>query len=258
MSRIRKLLLYSLGEKRYLRLLAGSFQKLYRTGRLGVDYQDIYFLKNLVRPGDYCIDIGAHLGYFTLELGRLAGNNGHVYAIEPMSKFFSTLKCMVEKNGLKNITLYQFAMGGESEFVEMGIPRVNNVKKFAYARAISSHRSLNYVESEKVKNVYGDELFRYLPRVDFIKCDVEGLELSVMKSFLEIIRKQQPVILCELGDPLDRKRLLDLLSPFSYRLYYLENKKLRALETDSAVRPVSHNHYFLPASRVQSLSHFFS
>jgi methyltransferase, FkbM family len=258
MSRIRKMLLYALGEKRYLRLLAGSFQKLYKTGQLGVDYQDIYFLKNLVKPGDYCIDIGAHLGYFTLELSRLAGSSGHIYAIEPMSKFFSTLKGMIEKKTLNNITLYPFAMGGESEFVEMGIPRVNNVKKFAYARAISSHRTLDYVESEQVKNVYGDELFSHLPRVDFIKCDVEGLELSVMKSFLGIIRKQQPVVLCELGDPLDRKRLLDLLSPFSYRLYYLENKKLKSLETDSAIRPVSHNHYFIPASRVQTLSQLFS
>src|SRR5580765_4336112 len=103
MSRIRKMLLYSLGEKRYLRLLAGSFQKIYKTGRLGVDYQDIYFLKNLIRPGDVCIDIGAHLGYFTFELSRLAGNNGHVYAIEPMSKFFNTIKNIAAHKKLKNI-----------------------------------------------------------------------------------------------------------------------------------------------------------
>ena len=253
MSRIRKLLLYSLGEKRYLRLLAGSFQKLYKTGRLGVDYQDIYFLKNMVRPGDYCIDIGAHLGYFTMELSRLAGNNGHVYAIEPMSKFFNTLKAIVENKKLENTTLYQVAMGGDEEFVEMGIPKVNNVKKFAYARVKNAHTYLEYVESEKVKNAHGDELFRNLPRVDFIKCDVEGLELPVFQSFLEILRKQQPILLCELGVP-ERKSLMDLLAPFSYKLFYLENKKLRPLETDSPVRPVSHNHYFIPQSRLQGLS----
>src|SRR5450631_1661951 len=253
MSRIRKMLLYSLGEKRYLRLLAGSFQTLYKTGRLGVDYQDIYFLKNLVRPGDQCIDIGAHLGYFTLELSRLAGNNGHVYAIEPMSKFFNVLKGMVENRGLKNITLYPYAMGGEAGFVEMGIPRVNNMKKFAYARVIRSSTFLEYVESEKVKNVYGDELFRNLPRVDFIKCDVEGLELPVFQSFLEIIRKHRPIILCELGDPAERKRLLDLLEGFGYQLYYLENKKLKPLDPDSSIRPVSHNHYFIPQDRLEIL-----
>jgi FkbM family methyltransferase len=253
MSRIRKMLLYSLGEKRYLRLLARSFQQLYKTGRLGVDYQDIYFLKQLVRPGDYCIDIGAHLGYFTLELSRIVGVHGHVYAIEPMSKFFNTLRGMVEGRRPGNITLYQYAMGGDSGFVEMGIPELNNVKKFAYARATSSHTSLHYVETEKVKNAQGDELFRSLPRVDFIKCDVEGLELAVIRSFLEVIRIHRPVILCELADPAERKHLLDLLSPFSYRLYYLENKKLKTLETESAVRPVSHNHYFVPENRAGSL-----
>ena len=51
-------------------------------------------------------------------------------------------------------------MGADTEFVEMGIPKVNNVKKFAYARVKSTHTYLEYVESEKVKNVYGDELFR--------------------------------------------------------------------------------------------------
>jgi FkbM family methyltransferase len=253
MSRIRKILLYSLGEKRYLRLLASSFQKLFRTGGLGLEYQDIYFLKNLIRPGDRCIDIGAHLGYFTIELSRLAGSGGHVYAIEPMSKFYDTLKGIVEKRNLKNITLCQYAMGGDAEFVEMGIPQLNNVKKFAYARAISSHATLNYVETEKIKNARGDEMFLDLDSVDFIKCDVEGLELAVFMSFIKTIEKHRPVILCELADPAERKRLLDLLSPFSYRVFYLANKKLKTMDAGSAIRPVSHNHYFIPETRMSRI-----
>jgi hypothetical protein len=113
---------------------------------------------------------------------------------------------------------------------------------------------LEYVESEKVKNVYGDELFRNLSRVDFIKCDVEGLELPVFQSFLEVIRKHRPIILCELGDPVERKRLLDLLGEFGYALYYLDNKKLKQLDPESAIRPVSHNHYYIPQIRIPDLS----
>jgi FkbM family methyltransferase len=256
MKLIRKFLLYSLGEKRYLQLLADSFQILYKTGRLGVDYQDIYFLRNLVGPGDYCIDIGAHLGYFTVELSRLTSNGGHVYAIEPMSKFFKTLNRVIEKRKPGNVTLYQYAMGGDSGFVDMGIPKVNNVKKFAYARVMQTSTFLEYVESEKVKNVYGDELFQDLPRVDFIKCDVEGLELAVIQSFLKIIGKYKPILLCELGDPKERQRLMDLLSPYSYKLYYLENKKLRSLSTESPIHPVSHNHYFIPEERTRQLTNF--
>jgi FkbM family methyltransferase len=253
MTGIRQILLRSLGEKRYLRLLASAFQRLYKTGWLGVDYQDIYFLRNLIRPGDYCIDIGAHLGYFTCELSRLAGSNGHVYAIEPMSKFYQTLRALIKSRGISNVTLEQYAMGAETEFVEMGIPRVDNVKKFAYARAVEYNDWLEYVESEKVRNIRGDEHFAGLPRLDFIKCDVEGLELSVFRSFREIIRKHRPVILCELGDPQDRGRLLELLGENDYALYYLENKKLRALETDSPVKTVSHNHYFIPGTRLKNL-----
>jgi FkbM family methyltransferase len=252
MSRIRKMLLFSLGEKRYLRLLAGSFQKIYRTGRLGVDYQDIYFLKNLIKAGDICIDIGAHLGYFTFELSRLAGNNGHVYAIEPMSKFFQTLENLVSGRKLKNITLYQNAMGADTEFVEMGIPKLNNVKKYAYARVKSTHSYLEYMDSEKVKNVQGDQLFADLKKLDFIKCDVEGLELQVFQSFLETIRRFRPVILCELEDPGKRETLLNLLSAGSYSIYYLENRKLKPLSNESTVDPVSHNHYFIPENRLNS------
>ncbi|HEY1214671.1 MAG TPA: hypothetical protein VGE93_13655, partial [Bryobacteraceae bacterium] len=59
---LRKILLSTLGEKKYLSLLSNAFQWLYPTGMLGKEYQDIYFLKKFIRPGDGCIDIGAHLG----------------------------------------------------------------------------------------------------------------------------------------------------------------------------------------------------
>jgi len=257
MSLIRKLLLNSLGEKRYLHLLASSFQTLYKTGRLGIDYQDIYFLKNLIKPGDICIDIGAHLGYFTFELSRLTGPDGHVYAIEPMSKFFHTIRHFAANKKLKNITLYQNAMGADTEWVEMGIPQLNNVKKFAYARVKSTHSYLDYVESEKVKNVRGDELFQSLTKLDFIKCDVEGLELPVFESFLSTIGKYKPLILCELEEAKKRQTVLDLFSGSGYSLYYLKNKKLRPLSPDSTVEPVSHNYYFIPQNRLQNLQPLF-
>jgi hypothetical protein len=148
-------------------------------------------------------------------------------------------------------------MGAGSEWVEMGIPRVNNVKKFAYARAVASSDWLEYVESEKVRNVGGDEHFADLPRLDFIKCDVEGLELPVFSSFMGIIRKYQPIILCELGEPKDRARLLELLGEDRYCLYYLDNKKLKPLPTASPVKTVSHNHYFIPHPRLEAIRHLF-
>ncbi len=152
---IKKILLNVLGEKKYLSFLAGSFQRLYRTGLLGKEYQDIYFLKKIIREGDWCVDIGAHLGYFTLELSRLAGPSGKVFAVEPMSPFHNTLQRLLRRKRTTNVTLYQLALGGNGEYVEMGIPQVGDMKRFAYARVMESSAHLDFVESEKVKNESG-------------------------------------------------------------------------------------------------------
>ena len=142
---IKQILLKLLGEKRYLSLLAGSFQRLYPTGKLGLNYQDVYFLKNIIEKGAYCADIGAHLGYYTLELSRLAGPSGKVVAIEPMPKFNQTLDRLLQRKKTANVTLLQVALGGEGEYVEMGIPQVGNMKKFAYARVMKYSEHFQYI-----------------------------------------------------------------------------------------------------------------
>jgi FkbM family methyltransferase len=257
MNSLRKILLALLGEKKYLFLLSSSFQFLYKTVGMGKDYQDIYFLKKFIRPGDYVVDIGAHLGYFTLELSRLVRDGGKVFAIEPFSKFHEVLQEQVWKKNLRNVELIKAAMGGDQDFVEMGIPRVNKVKKFAYARIKKSNLTLDYVESEKVKNLEGDKLFLDLPRLDFIKCDVEGLEIAVFSSMMKTIARHEPILLCELADKNERRKLLEMLKPLGYEMYILEQKKLKVLDVDSAKSGISHNHYFIPPGRKSKLeSHF--
>jgi FkbM family methyltransferase len=251
MNSVRKILLSVLGEKKYLSLLASSFQKLYRRGLMGTDYQDIYFLKKFLRKGDCCIDIGAHLGYFTLEMSRLVSDTGKVYAIEPMSKFYQTLEALLKKENIRNVDLRQLAMGGEGEWVEMGIPQVDKIKKFAYARVKESNTYLEYVESEKVKNEYGDSLFSDLASLDFIKCDVEGLEVSVFSRMLQTLARYRPVLLCELGNQEDRIALFQMLGHLDYEVFFLHDKRLRRLNVSADTKPISHNHYFIPATRLE-------
>ena len=255
---IKQALLALLGEKRYLSLLAGSFQRLYPSGRLGLDYQDIYFLSNIIEKGAICGDIGAHLGYYTLELSRLAGPSGKVIAVEPMPKFNQVLANLLRRKKAENVILHQVALGGDGEFVEMGIPKVGNMKKFAYARVMKSSEHLQYIESVKVRNLTGDGLFRDLPRLDFIKCDVEGLEVPVFTSTLETLKLYQPILLCELADKAERIKLFELLRPMDYAAYRLENKRLYPLDVYSDQTAISHNHYFIPVRHQQRLGQWIA
>ena len=148
---VKKALLNLLGERKYLSLLSRTYQVLYRTGLLGAAYEDVYFLKKIIYPGDYCADIGAHLGYFTIELSRLAGENGNVYAVEPMTAFHTALKRLIESKKARNVTLYQLALGGDGEYVEMGIPEIGAERRFAHARIKQNNDHLQFVGSEKRK-----------------------------------------------------------------------------------------------------------
>jgi FkbM family methyltransferase len=243
---IKRILLNTLGERRYLSLLSGAFQTVYRTGLLGSEYQDVYFLKKIIEPGAFCADIGAHLGYFTLELSRLAGPAGKVIAVEPMPKFNETLARLIKRKAAHNVSLHQVALGGEGEWVEMGIPKIGNTKKFAYARIMQSANSLEFVESVKVPNETGDRLFGNLPRLDFIKCDVEGLELQVFSSMTEVLRIHRPMLLCELADKGERVRLFEMIQSLGYNSYRLTEGRLESLDVYSNESAISHNHYFIP------------
>ena len=244
---VKQFLLNILGEKRYLALLAGAFQRLYPTGLLGKDYEDIYFLKKLIRPGDYCVDIGAHLGYFTIQLSRLAGDRGKVVAIEPMPPFHDTLERRLQRKKVRNVTLYQLALGGSGEYVEMGVPRVGAQRRFAHARIKENNEHLEFVLSVKVKNEPGDRLFLDLPRLDYIKCDVEGFEYAVFASMTRTLEKHHPMLLCELFDRDLLIRFSGMLEPFGYRPYLLEKGRLSPAIVHAEGQIPSDNYYFLSA-----------
>src|SRR5215469_11544758 len=227
--KIKQLLLSILGERRYLFFLSNSFQVLCRMGLLGKEYDDVSFLKKYIRMGDCCIDIGAHLGYFTIELSRLAGPAGKVFAVEPMSKFNSVLEQVVRRYGAHNVTIHKVALGGTGDYVEMGIPEIGRKKRFAYARIMDSTPGLQYVDTERVENHEGDSLFGHLKRLDFVKVDVEGLEFSVLSSMIHTISAHRPILLCEFFEAEQRLKLYRLLEPLGYRTYRLENGKWHAI-----------------------------
>lgn len=256
--KIKQILLSVLGEKRYLFVLSNTFQVLCRMGWLGKEYDDVTFLKEYIRKGDSCIDIGAHLGYFTIELSRLTGPGGEVFAVEPMSKFNSVLERMLRRYKARNVTLHRVALGGSGDYVEMGIPEIGHKKRFAYARIMESTPGLQYVDTEKVENHQGDSLFKDLKRLDFIKIDVEGLEFSVLSSMIHTITIHRPILLCEFFEAEQRLKLYHLLEPLGYRTYRLENGKWHAIDVNGEGAAITQNNYFISAGHRERLSDLFA
>jgi FkbM family methyltransferase len=158
-------------------------------------------LSQFVAPTDICLDIGANVGTMTLALSMCA-HKGHVYAFEASPDTTAALKRTLDSNGLGNASAHNVVVGRQSEKVKFfDMP---DVRSSGFYVTMDSTRNIpalcqetfNLVASE-TKSV--DQLVRELniPRVDFVKIDVEGAELDVLAGANETISRFRPKVIME-------------------------------------------------------------
>jgi len=224
MINIKKILYSNLSCDNYLRVLQRSYFLLYRLGFLKFNpkFAYHYYAKKLIHKGDTVIDIGANLGYFSILFARWVGKEGKVYSVEPVSLYNKIFEERARK--YRNITLFPYALGNEEKDVELV-----SVVASGYLRTGRSH--IYNAEREGDHNKYGfriqsqmkmaSELFKNIPKINYIKIDIEGDELVVLSDMKELINKHKPIIQVEMND----HRVADLLHQLGYSAYKLVNKK---------------------------------
>ncbi len=135
---------------------------------------------------DIVLDIGAHVGSFTVMAAKLA-SEGKVVAYEPNPSVYQILKMNVEANALTNVSTYSKAISR------------NNGKAKLYLNAIDAgsshihHRShIDWVKPTiEVETITLEEAFKAdnIQRVDFLKMDCEGAEWDILESSKNILDK---------------------------------------------------------------------
>jgi FkbM family methyltransferase len=120
---------------------------------------------------------------------------GNIICFEPVPQTFGLLKKNIQINGFKNIEINNLGLGekeGEHIFYVSQNTSVSsssaNITQDANSNQISCKvTTLDKFVSEKS-----------IPKIDFIKCDVEGAELFVYKGGLETINKFKPIVFSEM------------------------------------------------------------
>jgi FkbM family methyltransferase len=186
------------------------------------------FLMRMLKPGMTVLDIGAHHGFYTLLASRSVGNSGHVFAFEPSPRERKKLKWHLRWNHCSNVEVFDVALGasaGEAElFLAAGRETGCNGLQPPAVRGTS--KKVN-VTLDTVDNFL---IRRKIERVDFVKLDVEGAELSVLGGAGNLLSAQpRPIVLVEVCDlrtaawGYPASRILDLLSDRGYRLFELRD-----------------------------------
>lgn len=181
-----------------------------------------------VKSGDVVLDLGAHIGYYTLLLAKLVGPHGKVFAFEPEPGNFAVLRRNVKLNRCGNVVLSRKAAYNQNKIVKLYLCDLNS----------GMHRLHESVHCNRTIDVEGVRLDDYFSgqdiRFDFIKLDVEGAELSALKGMTRLLEKSNrvklltefaPAHLAEAG--VDAGAFLRFLCECGFQVYYLNRSDRR-------------------------------
>jgi len=151
-------------------------------------------LKQLIAPGDYVVDVGAHIGVIALSMARAVGPTGTVLALEPEPSLQVTLRKTAVVNSLESVmVILQTAVGD-----------YRAAARFDMGSTTTAESSLLTVAHEKTAiTVEIDTLDNLLPsrqKVSLIKLDVEGAEPSVIAGMSRVLEANPDMaLIAELG-----------------------------------------------------------
>lgn len=154
---------------------------------------DSEMILNLIEPGFNVLDIGANIGWYSLNIAKLYSNT-NVWSFEPIPTTFASLKRNIEINEVENIRLHDFGFSNEEK----------NLKFYLQPEASVSASATNITESKNIIEVVChvkrlDDFMRETDlKIDFIKCDVEGGELFVYQGGIESLQRDKPIIFTEM------------------------------------------------------------
>ena len=174
---------------------------------------EVELFRQLCKPGDVVVEIGANIGTHTVALSEIVGEQGVVYAFEPQPIVFYTLCANVAINSLSNVHCLNLAAGATEGFVL--IPNINYDEPGNYGSVEVS----TFKQGSQVRRVRLDNHIT-VPSIKLLKIDVEGMESEVIRGAKKLISRHKPVLYVENDRPGKSKELIELIRSLDYRMYW--------------------------------------
>lgn len=221
-----------------------------------------------VPPGAVCLDVGAAGGTWTWWLSRLAGPRGRVFGFEPRPRSQRIVVRLLRLAGADNATMLPLAVGSEPGRLQVAVarlPTMSYVRRPRDRGGADGERGRRGIAGgwrppdvrTRVRRTVDVEVTtvdafvrRRAPgRLDFLKIDVEGHELAVLRGAVRTLAQHRPVVLCEIEarhlaryghDPAD---VLAWLRDAGYGVWRLAAGRLHRV---GGWHPDEHNYLALP------------
>lgn len=229
------------GSKIHLQLNDYGGRSMYYFG--DYDPKITKILKQLLRPGDSVIDMGANFGLISLMAAKLVGRRGEVHAFEPQPDLAALIEAAAIDNDYRQLMVHPIALSdvdGEAEmFMSPGVTGAASLVRDDLAgvqsQAVRTAAAGSYLESLD------------LTRTRLLKIDVEGHEHTVLSAAKTWLSRTPPdAILYETQDyetPLAERPVSKLLVSLGYQLYPITKSRLRLkLVPSELLSPFARDH----------------
>jgi FkbM family methyltransferase len=231
----------------------------------GCTFEFSKIFKEIIPHTNTFFDIGANVGYYSLLAQKLNPAIA-IHSFEPSAgpKYFLRKNC--EINGFQDIHIVEKALGnynGNIEFFEEKNP------KYAYQKHHASGIG-NTANTWGINNYlkYPVELIRLddycsqqnIATIDLIKIDTEGTEDAVFEGGLEIIKKSQPIIICEVLPGKIEEKIQQIIElEFKFEIFQFQSKTNRLKKITKIVDENKNgetNYFFVPTSKLSLIQPF--
>jgi FkbM family methyltransferase len=172
-------------------------------------------VKSLLKPGDIAIDVGAHIGIYTIFMAKIVGPKGVVVAVEP-SPIRKYLVRNIKLNNVKNVLVSGMAAHSTQRHLEFYFNLTYSgigSTVFDWVKNMKQHVRLE-VQADTLDNIVLSKI-PSLNRVKLLKVDVEGAEVDVLKGSSRILELTDYIIFEASKQTL--RRCLKILSDFDIK-----------------------------------------
>ncbi len=213
---------------------------------------ELFWMSEELTNGMTMIDVGAHMGLYSMIASKLVGESGVVIALEPSAREFHRLAFHVTLNDLQNVRCIQVAASDRSGDARLRIAGEWNSGHNTIATLFNPTVRIAGEEGVRTQTIDTLVAAQRLERVDLIKIDVEGHELKVLAGAIETLTRFRPRVLVEVFEETLRRQgasgeaVLALLEGYGYVLHEFSDLNGELVPLSHPVGTGSRNMVALP------------
>lgn len=181
-------------------------------------------LKPYIPDDAVIVDVGAHAGQFSKLFSKMAPA-GHIYAFEPGAYALSILKKVKAVKRLNNVTIAPYGLSDSAGEAALHTPIKNSGSLGFGLSSLSADNNNRRTHATSIALTTLDLFFEQNPpqKIDFIKADIEGWELNMLKGAQKTLARYRPAVMIEINDDAlvkagaSRQALLDFMQAQGYK-----------------------------------------